>query len=364
MRILLFSSEFPPGPGGIGANAHNLTNYFVDHGHDVVVYTASRTDYPSESFDLAERAKVIRYPINSSRLLRGRHLISHVWRYRRRCDWIILSGLINLALYNLIVSIVKARVLCIVHGHEITMASRIVGRFVRQALLRADHVVTVSDFAKRILRDKGIMRPVITIPNGVNLPQRLSSREPNAEKLVLITVGSVTKRKGQQNVITALPYLLERFQKVEYHMVGLPKEKEMIESLAFRLGVSEHVVLHGAVSNEQRDALLLRSDVFMMLSENLPDGDVEGFGIAVLEANSLGLPAIGSRNTGVEQAVNPGISGCLVDSKNSEEICNAISLLLSSYNKFSKGACAWASEHDWKRIGGKYLNILENHPRG
>ena len=73
-----------------------------------------------------------------------------------------------------------------------------------------------------------------------------------------------------------------------------------------------------------------------MLSEETKFGDVEGFGIAVLEANHCGLPAIGSKNTGIEDAISVGFSGLVVDAKSDQEICSAIKIILNDYDQFFK----------------------------
>lgn len=362
MKILVFSSEFPPGPGGIGAHAHHLTNQFVSHGHEVVVYSAARSGYPSNDFDLAQQASIIRYPAHSTSVTRLGHLLKHIWKHRNQ-DWIILSGLGSLISYSLIRLVAGVKTLCVVHGHEIVMAKGLSGFFVRRALNGANQVVAVSEFAKKILSDNGVVRSVVAIPNGVKLPEKMILRKRHTEKLVLITIGSITRRKGQHNVVAALPEIIKRFVNVEYHLVGTPQEKEGIEALTHKLGVSGCVFLHGAVSDEERDKLIIQADIFIMLSENLPDGDVEGFGIAVLEANSFGLPAIGSRNTGIEQAISHGSSGCLVDAHDPVQICDSIELILAQYSKFSQGAIAWARQHEWSKIGDRYLALMEGVDR-
>jgi len=363
MRIMIMVSEFPPGPGGIGAHAYNMALHFINKAHQVTVYTADRPSYRASGFDRDQPMDIYRYPTYSNKLKRFVHLIKFLSNHRNNFDWIILSGQSNLVLYTLIVQVIRSRVLCVIHGHEIIMAKGVSRFFVRRALMNSDRVVAVSDFSKKLLHDNGIFRSVITIPNGVNLNKGVEPKSRNENKLVLITVGSVTKRKGQHNVVAALTEIIKRFGSVEYHIVGIPKEKEVIESLAHELGVMRSIFLHGAASDEQRNAYLSQSDIFMMLSENLPDGDVEGFGIAVLEANGFGLPAIGSKGTGVEQAIHQGISGYLVDAQNPDQICNSISLILDKYEKFSLESIAWAHQHDWKVIGKKYLDILNEEQK-
>lgn len=364
MRIGLIASEFPPGPGGIGAHAYNLARQLVIHCHQVVVFTTTRPEYPFLEFDNGQSYKIIRASVRNIPIARVFLLMARIWKFRERFDWFVLSGLSSLAVFPLVRLISRAPVLCVVHGHEVVMSKGLVRILVKGALLRADHVVTVSEFAKRILESNGIIRPITTIPNGVTVPRGISIRTANANKLVLITVGSLTKRKGQQNVLAALPEIAKKYGLVEYHIVGVPVEHDSTQAMAYRLGVADRVRFHGVVNPERRDALLRQSDIFLMLSENLPDGDVEGFGIAVLEANCFGIPAIGSKNTGVEQAINQGLSGCLVDARNSAEISEAIGLILEQYSKFSHGAIEWARQHDWKEIGGRYLTLLDSGNRG
>mgnify|MGYP003346336418 CR=1 FL=1 len=62
----------------------------------------------------------------------------------------------------------------------------------------------------------------------------------------------------------------------------------------------------------------------MMLSERQPDGDIEGFGIAILEANYYGLPAIGASDCGIEDAIDEGNTGHKVPYHDAEKITTAL----------------------------------------
>ena len=63
----------------------------------------------------------------------------------------------------------------------------------------------------------------------------------------------------------------------------------------------------------------MASDIFVMLSEETTTGDVEGFGIAVIEANALGIPTIGTMGSGLEDAISDKITGFLVN-KNKKRV--------------------------------------------
>jgi phosphatidylinositol alpha-1,6-mannosyltransferase len=96
-----------------------------------------------------------------------------------------------------------------------------------------------------------------------------------------------------------------------------------------------------------------------MLSKPTATGDVEGFGIAILEANALGIPAIGALGCGIEDAINDGESGYLIHHDDATAFINALQQILENKNGFSKQAKAWAQMHDWKIIVERYVEVIE-----
>ena len=124
------------------------------------------------------------------------------------------------------------------------------------------------------------------------------------------------------------------------------------------LWVSEKIKIHSTLPDKLMVDVIYNSNIFIMLSDNLESGDVEGFGIAILEANYFGLPAIGSKNCGIEDAICDRITGRLVDPKSSDEILMAVEDILNNYEQYSLEAKKWAISHDWKIISKSYLNIL------
>jgi phosphatidylinositol alpha-1,6-mannosyltransferase len=117
--------------------------------------------------------------------------------------------------------------------------------------------------------------------------------------------------------------------------------------------------LLGSLSNNEKNQLLDESNVFILLSESQSSGDFEGFGIAVLEANYFGLPAIGSFKSGLEDSIKYGYSGILVDPKNTGEIIEALKKISADYVKFSEGAKDWAAQHHWSNIIKRYSKEIE-----
>ena len=82
-----------------------------------------------------------------------------------------------------------------------------------------------------------------------------------------------------------------------------------------------------------------------------------GFGIAVIEANLLGIPAIGARDTRIQQSVSHRVSGMLVHAHNENEIAEAVEEIVTN-SSFSHQAITWAKGHDWNLMVKKYLTLL------
>ena len=166
----------------------------------------------------------------------------------------------------------------------------------------------------------------------------------------LLTVGNVTPRKGQHRVVAALPEILKAFPEAHYHVVGLPTESKQLTIQAKELGVSHAITIHGRIAaREDLFRAFVSADIFIMLSENQANGDLEGFGIAILEANSFGLPAIGATGCGIDDAISTK-SGKLVDGNSNFEIVMAMQSVLAERELFSSGAREWAQKHNWSQL--------------
>jgi phosphatidylinositol alpha-1,6-mannosyltransferase len=185
-----------------------------------------------------------------------------------------------------------------------------------------------------------------------------SKFNPNEPKF--ITVGGMHKRKGQHNFIRVLPDLLKKYPNATYTICGLPVEKSELMQQCKVLGVEHAVKFYDAPSNEEVKRLILSSNMFVMLSENLENGDFEGFGIAIIEAMSLGLPSIGALNTGIEDAISASVSGELVNVKDDEQVCLAVERIVANYSEYSQNAIEWANRFQWKDIVNAYIDRIEN----
>ena len=365
-KILFISSEFPPLPGGIGNHALHLALSLQKPGNKVTVITNQRSKLIAEdiAFDVQLPFKVQRIKRQKIVLFTYLNRIFQVWLaiFRNEKLTIICSGKFSLwtggiaALFFL-----NNNYIAVLHGSEINAGGTIGKKITKWCLKKFTKLIAVSKFTKNLVLEKNATLNITVINNGFSFPVNDNYQNNVAVKgnPAIVTVGNVTFRKGQQNVINALPLLKERFPEIQYHIVGIPTEKLEFEKIAKSLGVLENITFHGALTNEDLKQVVLYSKVFLMLSDHLKNGDVEGFGIAVLEANCFGLPAIGAKNSGVADAIKEGFSGKLVNPHDSHEIVSALEEILDNYDHYSKEARLWSAQFDWKIIIKKYLEIID-----
>lgn len=368
-NIVIISSEFPPGPGGIGHHAFSLAKALVGEGFAVKALSAA--DYATQDevldFDRSQSFEIHRYP----RFGGWYGYFVRLWmtfKHLPKSDikMAILTGKFSLW-QGLLIKIFfpKIRTLAILHGSEINLASRFLRWITHRSIFSADILVPVSHFTKSLLPQWILQRHrfIQVVPNGIDTTFQGKWKESNSLSLEgyprLLTVGHVSPRKGQHRVIKALPKLISVLPDLHYHMVGRPIDQYILMDLARRLGVEHHITFHGRVPEHSNLlAYYSQADVFMLLSENQADGDVEGFGIVALEANQLGVPVVGSKYCGVEEAVYHMHSGYLVDGGSSDEILEGVEFCLANREKLQEGMASWVDQHQWVTIVKQYKKLL------
>ncbi len=360
-NIVIVSSEFPPQPGGIGNHAYNLALSLSQEGYNVEVITDQRSkagEY-EDVFDQNLPFKVLRIKRFSIRTLMYFNRILKVRKHFKGATVIIATGKFSLWIVGFLKAFYKTKCIAVIHGTEVNLKSKFMRKSVALALKHFDRIIAVSNYTKSLV--KHLELPITVIPNGINI--KAWNTENSVVKTVkgspiLTTIGRVSERKGQLTVIHHLPELLKRFPGVHYHCIGIPQEADHFIKVAHSLNVEGSLTFHGSLNTEDLRAILKQTDIFVMLSAESKSGDVEGFGIAILEANALGIPAIGSLNCGIEDAISDKYSGRLINSHDSTAFADAIDDILIKKESYAINALKWAESHDWSFIVKSYISEL------
>lgn len=361
-KLLLITSEFPPQPGGIGTHAYHLAKELSRGQMEVTVVTDQRSTDGIEEKQFDNSLSFSVHRIRRKKIIAFSYLerLSTAMRLARQYDVVLLSGKFSIWTGGIMSMLTNSRLLGVIHGSELLLSNGILRSYTNWCLKRLGHVIAVSNFTLSLIATLDLKNTTV-IPNGFAISEQTHFNKKIAKELSLITVGNVTQRKGQHNVVKALPLLKETHPNVKYHIVGIPTNQLEIEALAKQLDVEENIVFHGRVTDELKISLLKEASIFIMLSENTEAGDVEGFGIAILEANALGIPAIGAANCGIEDAILDGKSGKLIPTNQPIACKEAVDAILSNYPYFSQQARTWTDQFHWSVISKEYLKLIIAH---
>lgn len=226
-----------------------------------------------------------------------------------------------------------------VHGEEVSryLNYRIERRILPVLFGRAAAVIANSHNSAALARSGGADPDVVEVIHPGVDPEvfhdradgcRTRSRFGLGSARVLLTVGRLTRRKGQAQVIRCLPSLRRDLGDVRYLMIGTGEDRHMLEQLAAEQGVQDSVVFGGRADDEQLPDVYAACDLFVMPTVPLSDGDLEGFGMVYLEAGASGKAVIGGRCGGVAESIVDGRTGLLVDAARHDELAGAITRLL------------------------------------
>ncbi|PIR96812.1 MAG: hypothetical protein COT91_04645 [Candidatus Doudnabacteria bacterium CG10_big_fil_rev_8_21_14_0_10_41_10] len=249
----------------------------------------------------------------------------------------------------------------------------ILGTILKWAYKQADKVLCISEYTrKRILKKVPGLKNLEVVYLGVEYEKftnhpHLTSPIKGVEQErgpILVGVGQPKRRKGYHVAIRALGKLKEKYPNFLYYIVGLQaitKYVEQLKQLATDSGISDNVVFLENISDKHLIVLYHIADLFLLPSVNIGQ-HFEGFGLVFLEAASAGLPGIGTKNCGIEEAVKNGQTGILVEQENVEETATAIDKLLSDKElreKMGREAKKFAATMNWSVTVKKYLSYYQ-----
>jgi phosphatidylinositol alpha-1,6-mannosyltransferase len=157
----------------------------------------------------------------------------------------------------------------------------------------------------------------------------------------------------------SLRNLKQIYPDIVYICIGYGDEEENIKKLVKELNLEEQVMFFKNISNELKNSLLAKSNIFVMPSI-VYKKSVEGFGIAYIEAAQYGVPSIGGIDGGAADAIDHEKTGLICDGNNLDAIYSSINSMLENkkYLEFGKAAKENSVKFKWDKIIQKYKEIL------
>ena len=240
------------------------------------------------------------------------------------------------------------RTVALTHGHEVWWAKV----FPFNLLLRrigstVDVLTYLGDFTRAAISNalsQQAQSAMVKIAPGIDvdhfLPTDASELRKSlglSDKKVIVSVGRLVHRKGQDYLIEAMPKILEQVPQAHLLLVGEGPYREHLEKLAKKHKVESSLTFIGRIQYKELPTYICVGDIFAMPSRSRLLGlEVEGLGIVYLEASSCGLPVLAGNSGGAPDAVIQHKTGLVVSGTNTQEIANAAVELLMNVDSSKK----------------------------
>jgi phosphatidyl-myo-inositol dimannoside synthase len=379
---LLISDIFPPKTGGSGRWFWEVYSRLPREEYLI----AAGEDCHHREFDRTHDLRVVRLPLGMRswgiRSLEGLRGYLRAIKHLRRvivaenvkmvhCGRCLPEGVMALAL-NLWMGVPYA---CYVHGEDVSTA-----RLSREHRWLADRVLRNSSFliansrnTERLLVEEwglSISRIRMLHP-GVDTGRFFPS-EPNrsvraalgwGERPVVLTVGRLQLRKGQDQMIRALVAIREAVPEILYAIVGHGEERPVLEKLVARERLGNHVQFLGGIDDQRLIECYQQCDLFVLPNRQV-DRDIEGFGMVLLEAQACGKPVIAGASGGTAETMQIPETGLVVPCDGPDVLAAIVIELLVDRDRrirMGKAARAWVVEHfDWDGLSRQAESIFQD----
>jgi phosphatidylinositol alpha-1,6-mannosyltransferase len=338
-RTLLVTNDFPPRTGGIQTYLYELARRLPPG--ELAVYAPA---WPGAAeFDATFPHPVHRHPTSLMLPVPG---VAHraaalVREHGARTVWFGAAAPLALLGPRLRRRAGVERVVASTHGHE---AGWPLLPGARQALGRigadADALTTISRWTRdRTAAAFGPTAAVVPLHSGIDTARFAPDPAARAELRdryrlgaapVVVCVSRLVRRKGQDVLVRALPQVRRRVPGTRLLLVGDGPDAARLHRLADGEGVAEHVVFAGQVPSAELAGHHAAGDVFALPCRTRRGGlDVEGLGIALLEAAASGLPVVAGDSGGAPETVHAGVTGHVVDGRRVQHVADAVAGLLA-----------------------------------
>lgn len=299
---------------------------------------------------------------------------------RGEIDAVLFSSMVTASLAILLHKTLLSRgipMAAIVHGRDVTLPFGPYQQLVPRIFDALDGVLPVSRATGVQCLERGLPEArLFVVPNGVDvrrfpplgdfgdmraaLRTHFEDHPLPDDALLLCSVGRQVERKGFAWFIgEVMPRLPDE---VHYWLAGEGPEEDNIRAAIARYGLERRVRLLGRISDEALSVLYRGADLFIMPNRPVP-GDMEGFGVVMLEAGLSGLPAVAARLEGILDVITEGANGHLVETGDGPGFAAAILQYHRQPSQLQAAALRTARHtaetFGWPAVADHYVAVLQ-----
>jgi glycosyltransferase involved in cell wall biosynthesis len=349
-----------PAAGGAEAYAEQIARRFARAGAIVTLFTSTFPDAPLH--DWANGYLVVR---EGGRLGVYRAAARHLERHGHRYDAVV-DFQNGIPFFAPLWAPASVAVVCVVHHvHQaqfdmyfrwpLNRVGRLLeGRATRRVYRDRPFVAVSPSTRAEMRRQLGLRGPVHIVPNGIDpLPP---SRVPRSPAPAIAVVTRLVPHKQLHLLVAAVPDLLRCWPGLRVDIAGTGPARDVLLAHVRRLGLARAVFLPGRVTEQAKSDLLSRA--WLTVAPSL----AEGWGLTVLEANTVGTPAVAYDVPGLRDAVRNGRTGWLVppEAGLSTALTRALGELDDPVRRqfFAERAQAWAARFSWDASADRLARVL------
>lgn len=242
----------------------------------------------------------------------------------------------------------------------VNTVGRLLEKQISRRVYRGRAIVVVSPSTRQGVRaELGFYNPIYLVPNGS--PQPWPAPVARAATPTIAVVSRMTPQKRVDLLLRALPEVRRRRPDLRVDLAGDGGELPRLRALASALGLDSTVAFHGHVSEERKRALLGRAWLTVVPSV------AEGWGLTVIEANSLGTPALAFDVPGLRDAVLHGHNGWLIPTE--AELADPIATALTELSddgtrdRMARRCLAWSARFSWDDSAERLAQVVLEESR-
>ena len=269
-------------------------------------------------------------------------------------------------------------IVALTHGHEVWWSRVFPFTLAMKSISRQVNTLTyLGEFTRNAISKsvtKVAAQSMVKIAPGIDTdhfsPQdarELRNELGLTEKKVIVSVGRLVHRKGQDVLIEAMPAIIRDVPEAHILMIGEGPYRSYLENRVKALEIQERVTFIGRIQYADLPRYICAGDLFVMPSRSRLAGlEVEGLGIVYLEASACGLPVIAGDSGGAPDAVLEGQTGLVVDGTSKSEVAAAVvELLLDPDRSRAMGVRGrqWIiQEWRWEIWSARFAELLKVNP--
>jgi glycosyltransferase involved in cell wall biosynthesis len=346
-----------PAMGGAEIFTHEVAKRWAESGHEVTLFTAQYPNCKKE--ETADEVKIVRSGGRYSVYRQAKRFYEE--HFRNGGFDIVIDEINTVPFFAQNFVKKNEKVIALIHQlarqywfYEMPFPISYLGyHFLEKRWLRqyvSVPTVTVSESTRFDLVDLGF-KDLFVVPEGLNFVPLETLPEKKCRPIVIFS-GRLKRAKRPDHAIRAFEIVKAEVPEAEMWVIGDGPFRSKLELMA-----GDGVTFFGALNSSKRRDLIKGSCVLVNPSVR------EGWGLNIVEANALGVPAVAYDVHGLRDSIKANETGLLAKDGCIEDLAEKTIAILKNdelSKKLSNEALAYSRDFSWNKTSAKFMSVVEN----